>query len=184
MKRRNKGQAVAMDIMLVCICISLFTVGIWAFSMTGKAPSSQALRSRQDYAKSLLLTALYTTPDTADPRYAAKSISDLITMHLINPEKMPLDVVKAKMKEAKINEYLKEKVIGSDAEWFLYADKSMTSSGTRSICLHGKSGSDEVEECPTNKVSAEESTAATAEIVCTSGEYFVKIPIFLIIKWS
>jgi len=37
-------------------------------------PLSEALRARQDYVKSMLITALYTTPDPGDQRYSAKSI--------------------------------------------------------------------------------------------------------------
>jgi hypothetical protein len=177
--------------MLVCICVSIFAVAIWTASMGGKAPSSQALRARQDYVKSMLLTALFTTPDPGDLRYAGKSISDLMAMHLANPEGMPMDTVIAKMKEAKIGEALKEKAVGSEAEWFIYADSDAASGsqGTRIICLHGKSGSDVIEQCAPDaeKVYAKESTAATAEIVFPStgtGKFFIKMPIFLAVKWS
>jgi hypothetical protein len=182
----NKGQAVAVDIILVCICISIFAVGIWASSMGGKAPSSQALRARQDYVKSMLVTVLFTTPDSSDQRYSAKSMSDLMAMHLANPEAMPMDIVIAKMKEAKIGETLKEKAIGSEAEWFIYAGIEI-SSGSAELCFHGKSGSDVVEECPPGtKVYAKESTAASAVIVFPMGvnKGFVRWPIFLAIKWS
>jgi len=42
--------------------------------------------------------------------------------------------------EAKIGEALSEKVVGSEAEWFLYSDTddASGSQGTRIICLHGK----------------------------------------------
>jgi len=190
----NKGQAVAIDIMLVCICVSIFAVAIWTASMGGKAPSSEALRARQDYVKSMLITALYTTPDPGDQRYSAKSISDLMAMYLTSSDAMPMDIVIAKMKEAKIGEALSEKVVGSEAEWFLYSDTddASGSQGTRIICLHGKSGSDVVEECDldvyTNviKVYAKESTAATATIVFPSGigKSFISMPIFLAVKWS
>jgi hypothetical protein len=185
----NKGQAVAMDLILVCICVSIFAIGIWAVSNGGQAPASESLRSRQDYVKSMLLTTLFSTPDPQDLRYAGKSLSDLMCMYLSNPNEMPMDVVIAKMKEAKIGEALKEKAIGSDAEWIIYADSDAASGtqGKRVICLHGRSGSDAVEECPTGtKVIAKESTAATAEIVFPSGigKSFIKMPIFMTVKWS
>ncbi len=180
----NKGQAVALDIMLVCICVSIFAVGIWSVSLGGKAPSSEAMRSRQDYVKSMLITALYTTPEPGDLRYEAKSMSDLIAMYLTDPEKMDITIIKAKMKEARVGESLKEKVLGGNAEWFLYAQSDPHD---KKFCIHGKSGSDEIEDCPGGIVGAESSTAAVAEIVYpttgTSG-IFVKMPIFLIIKWS
>jgi hypothetical protein len=196
----NRGQAVAMDIILVCICVSIFAVGIWGFSMGGQAPESEALRSRQDYARSMLLTALYTTPDLGDKRYESKSISDLLVMYLVNRDQMSMDIVIAKMKEAKIGEALKEKAIGTDAEWFLYADTDphadpgSSSPDARLICLHGKSGSDVVEQCPPGtKIYAKESTAAAAWIAVPgsgtgnsdgSGPMFFQIPIFLAIKWA
>lgn len=184
MRTGIKGQAVALDIMLVCICVSIFAVGIWTISTGGKAPSSEAERSRQDYVKSMLITALYTTPEPGDLRYEAKSMSDLIAMHLADPETMSISVVKAKMKEARIGESLKEKVIGDGAEWFLYAQSDPHD---KKFCLHGKSGSDEIEDCPDGIIEAESSTAATAEIVYQStgtAGFFIKMPIFLIIKWS
>jgi hypothetical protein len=189
MIRNIRGQAVAMDLILVCICVSIFAVGIWSLSTGGKAPESQAFRSRQDYVKSMLLTALFTTPEPTDLRYSSKSMSDLLCMHLTNPEGMPIDVVIAKMEEAKIGEALEEKAIGSEAEWIIYADTDAASStqGKRAICLHGKSGSDLVEECPGDiKITARESTAATAEVVFPSGvgKSFIKMPIFLTVKWS
>lgn len=184
-----------MDIMLVCICVSIFAVGIWTTSMGGKAPSSQALRARQDYVKSMLIATLYTTPDSSDPRYAAKSISDLLSMHFSSPEGMPIEIVIAKMKEAKIGEALSEKVVGSEAEWFIYADGDYTDSGGDFfICLHGKSGSDVIEVCPPDaKVYAEVSTAASAKIVFTGkgtggahgdGPRMFIFPIFMGVKWS
>ena len=187
----NRGQAAALDLMLVCICVAIFAIVIWTASMGGKAPTSEALRARQDYVKSMLVTALFTTPDTGDLRYSGKSISDLMAMHLTNSEGMPMDVVIAKMKEAKIGEALKEKAIGTDAEWFIYAsddqDQATVTQGTKIICLHGKSGSDVVEECsPDTKVLAIEGTSATAEIVFPMGmqKGFIKMPIFLTVKWS
>ena len=192
----NKGQAVAVDVILVCVCVSIFAVAIWTASMGGKAPSSQALRARQDYVKSMLVATLYTTPDNSDQRYAAKSISDLFCMHLTNREEMPIEIVIAKMKEAKIGEALKEKAIGSEAEWFIYSDPDPRSSSTgeMALCLHGKSGSEVIEACPPGtKVFAKVSTAASAEIVFPSGGTggsqmsgagFIKIPIFLGVKWD
>lgn len=192
----KNGQAVAMDIMLVCICVSIFAVGIWSASLGGKAPTSQALRARQDWVKSMLMTTLYTTPDNSDQRYASKSISDLFCMHLKNPEEMPMEIVIAKMKEAKIGEVLAEKAIDSGAEWFIYSDPDpqSRSPGTRDICLHGKSGSDVIEVCPPGtKVSAKVSTAASAWIAVPSdgsggadmsGALLLRYPIFLGVKWS
>ena len=187
MRFGNRGQAVALDIMLVCICVSIFAVGIWSVSLGGKAPSSEAERSRQDYVKSMLITTLYASPEPGDPRYEAKSISDLIAMHLTNPEKMNISIIEDKLKEAKLGESLKEKVIGVGAEWFLYADSDLSGEGTRKICLHGKSGSDDIETCADGKVEGESVTSASADIVYpTSGSsgIFMKIPIFLIVKWS
>jgi hypothetical protein len=192
----NKGQAAAVDLMLVCVCVSIFAVAIWTASMGGKAPESQALRARQDYVKSMLMTTLYSTPDNSDSRYSAKSISDLFCMHLKNPEAMPIEIVIAKMKEAKIGEALKEKAIGSEAEWFIYSDQDLRtgSTGEMALCLHGKSGSDIIEACPPGtKVYATISTAATAWIAIPgggtggafmTGPRFNAIPIFLGVKWS
>lgn len=187
MRFGNSGQAVALDIMLVCICVSIFAVGIWSVSLGGKAPSSEAERSQQDYVKSMLITLLYTSPEQGDSRYEAKSISDLIAMHLTNPEKMNLSIVEDKLKEAKLGESLKEKVIGTGAEWFLYAESDIPGDETRKICFHGKSGSDDIEPCADGKVEGESVTSASAYIVYpTTGSsgIFMKMPIFLIVKWS
>jgi hypothetical protein len=195
MVKSNKGQAAAVDFMLICLCVSIFAVVIWTASIGGKAPESQALRARQDYVKSMLITILYSTPDNADYRYSAKSISDLFCMYLTNPEEMTIDIVIAKMKEAKVGEALGEKVVGSQAEWFIYADTDLNgNSGTRFICLHGKSGSDLIEACPADTlVYAKVSTAATAWIVYPgggtggsrgNGPMFFQIPVFLGVKWS
>jgi hypothetical protein len=192
----KKGQAAAVDLMLVCICVSIFAIAIWTASMGGKAPESHALRARQDYVKSMLITTLYSTPNNSDSRYSAKSISDLFCMHLKNPEEMPIEIVIAKMKEAKIGEALKEKAVGSEAEWFIYSDPDPRSSstGAMAICLHGKSGSDVVEACPPGtKAYAKISTAATAWIAVPgggtggahmSGPRFNQMPIFLGVKWA
>jgi len=190
MVKDNRGQAAAVDLMLVCICICVFAVTIWAASDGGKAPETHTLRARQDYARSMLLSILYTTPDGADMRYSSKTLSDIICMHLTDREAMPLEVVIAKVKEAKIGEALAEKAVGSEAEWFIYAGLQ----DETGLCLHGKSGSDAVEECPADSyVYAEESTAATAEVVFagkgtgrsdgTTSRIF-RVPIFLGIKWS
>ena len=194
--RDRKGQAAMMDLILVCISLSIFAVCIWTFSMSGKAPSSEGERSRQDYVKSMLLTTLYVTPVTDDLRYSSKSLSDLFCMHIKNPEEMPMEIVIAKMKEAKMGEALNEKVIGSEAEWFIYADPDQTSSnpGVRDLCIHGKGGSDVIEKCtPGSKVYAKVSTAASAYIAVPSdgsgnsngaGPLLIRYPIFLGIKWS
>ena len=182
MNGHNKGQAVAMDIMLVCICISVFAVGTWVFALNGKAPSSEAQRSRQDYVKSLLVSSLYATPATDDPRYATKSLSDLIAMRMANPDKVSEDMLISKIKDSKLNENLKDKVIGRDAEWFLYSEYS-TYDTDKKICFHGGSGTDTIESCPADKVQAEVSSSANADIVCPF-KVFTKVPVFLIIKWS
>jgi len=186
MIKDTKGQAVAFDIMLIFLCITFFTAGIWAFTLNMKAPSSQAQRSKQDFTKSLLITALYTTPS----QYGTKSLSDILAMHLTNPEKVPRDVVIKNLKAAKIDEYLKERGVGTDTEWFLYTEYGdngfMSATPYRSFCFHGIGG--DIQECG-EKVGVKDSTTAMGDIVSISpgsstNLVLLRAKAYLTIKWA
>ncbi|MBN2251021.1 MAG: hypothetical protein JW724_02985 [Candidatus Altiarchaeota archaeon] len=216
MNHNRRGQVAAFDIILLFLSITLFTLSIWAFSLNTQAPAAQAQRSREDYTKSLLLTTLYTTPVTDDPRYATKSISDLMGVYLalfksedelgyidqfgdrvglthnaedLEKAKSENDELKAvlikELKEAKINEYLKEKVVGSEAEWFIYCRyyERFGERVERAFCFHGTSSSDEIDECPTEKTEALVSTTASGEVVFPNS-VLKKANVFLTIKWA
>jgi len=181
----KRGQAAAVDTMLIFLMIAIFAVGVWGFYVNGQAPASQAQRSRQDFTKSLLVTILYASPSPE----SGKSLSDIIAMHLTNPEKVPEDVVIKNLKAAKINEYLSEKLVDTQAEWFLYGEyreQGFVSAYVKQFCFHGKGES--VEKCAQEKVEAKVSSSAAGSIVfinpSTVSLYLRKVPVFLSIKWS
>lgn len=175
----NRGQSAWFDIIIIFLCITIFTAGIWAFTLGGKAAGTQAQRSRQDFTNSLLISILYNTLKDED-KYRGKSISDVIGMYFANPEKVTEEFVIDSLKYVKIHEYLKDKGLGgdSDIEWFLYGGYE----GTR-LCIHGTK--DGITKCKKD-VGTYSSRSACVEIVFPKGENeYEKVPIyFFMVKRS
>ncbi len=170
----NRGQSAWFDIIIIFLCITIFTAGIWAFTLGGKAAGTQAQRSGQDFTNSLLLSILYDTLDSDNDKLRGKSISDVIGMYFANKDKVTEEFVIDSLEYVKIHEYLEDKGLDKDSgiEWFLYGEYE----GTR-LCIHGTN--EGIEKCKED-IGTYSSRAACVEIVFPKGENeYEKVPIYL-----
>lgn len=168
----NRGQSAWFDIVIIFLCITIFTAGIWAFTLGEKAAGTQAQRSMQDFTNSLLISILYNTLDVENPKYKGKSISDVIGMYFANPdpEKVTEEFVIDSLNYVKIHEYFKDK----GSEWFLYGEYE-----ERRLCVHGNVKENKIEKCKEG-VYTDNSRSACVKIVFPKGEdKYKKVPIYL-----
>ncbi|MEA3255395.1 MAG: hypothetical protein U9Q22_06125 [Candidatus Altiarchaeota archaeon] len=177
----NKGQSAWFDIVIIFMCITIFTTIIWTFSMNGKAASTQMKRSRQDFTNSLLISMLYTTLDADNDKYRGKSISDVIGMYFANPQKVKEKFVIESLNKSKIHEYLKNKGsnVDSEIEWFLYGETKETK-----LCIHGKGTGDSISGCEKEREKSYDINSACVELVYPKDNKYEKVSIYLMIKWS
>ncbi|MCK4491746.1 MAG: hypothetical protein KAU03_03925 [Candidatus Altiarchaeales archaeon] len=174
----NKGQMAWFDMIIILLCITFFTAGVWAFTLGGKTAGTQAQRSKQDFTHSLLIGTLYTTLDADNPRLRGKSISDVLGMYFTTQQdKVTKEFIKEQLKEIMIHKYLEDKgsVEGGDIEWFLCEED-------KEICFHGVV--DTIEECEDETVNVISTTSASVEIIYPKEGGSDRRIIYLIIKWK
>lgn len=192
----RKGQAAAVDVVLIFLAIVIFAASIWSFTVSSKAADTQIQRSRQDFTKSMLLTILRSTPDNTDARFKGKTISDLFAMHLANEDAAPFDMVKKKLIASKINQYLGYKQGVKGTQWLLYADTGnvVTNLGGSTLwgsedplCFYGTGNGDEIKECPEEKIGVYQSSSASAKLIYPKKgilNNFDETDIYLFLIWE
>jgi hypothetical protein len=185
----DKGQAAWFDIVIILLSIAIFTAGIWAFTINGKAAGTQEQRSRQDFTNSLLIGMFYTTLDGEDPKYRGKSISDVICMYFSaydeDEEKVSKDFVIESLKYARIHEYIKAKGYNEDGhiEWQLTAEyDGFFKKDDSRLCLRGEG--EGIGECSGEKTVSYEVTSAVTELSCPKNNVYRKTSVHLAIIWK
>ncbi len=157
--QNKKGQASAIDAVLVLLSITIFIVIIGGF-VGDKSLDTQKERVKNDYSHSLLVSMLYCTiNDTENSVYDKKTISDLCVMYFINSTHLNDTLITNKIEEH-LGLYLNPRGM----EWVFYGNHS-----NRMLWV------------PDGKVlTGRDISSSSTEIILPNGE---KVRIYLFIKW-
>lgn len=101
------GQSSSFDIVMILISITIFIAFTASFTKE-KAIEAEAIRVKNDYTHSLLLSMLYCTSNYSEKFYEDKTISDVITMYFLNSEKF--NVTAEKKVREHLEKYFKDKL--------------------------------------------------------------------------
>ena len=176
MKIGNKGQAAWFDMVLIIICFAFFIAIVWGLSGSGLAQKSQGMKSRQDFTHSLLLSSLYSTLDSSQPRYRGKTLSDCMGMYFTSDD-VEVTFLEYAVKEVNFTSYLGEKVV----DWSLEGNSTQ-----RKFCIYGTG--DEIDGaedgvCPTRESTAK-ATSSSVRIFFHDGVEWQSAVVLLQINWE
>lgn len=158
----KKGQSSSFDIVIILISITIFIASTATF-IGDKATKAESQRVRNDYTHSLLLSMLYCTVNDSGKIYENKTISDILTMYFINPEKFNSTV------ERKVREHLEK----------YFKDKPKVE-----YVLYGNNDGKIILWIPYGKVlSGKEISSSSVELILPN-EQKEKVRLFLWIKWG